>query len=287
MDAGDRFIGANDRSIDADDRTIVAAAGRRRVSRRDGGVPVPPSGTGGSPRRARVRCARADTRVAVAPDAATGSRVLAGMKNLIALLVAMIAASASAASPVLIPTLYAGPGAFGTRWNTAVVLNNHTTADFRSPGVTFGIICFIPEGCRSDTIPAGGFGDIASPHAANGLLLYLPDDQTDISFMARFAASPRNTLAGGADLPPLPPPRISLRPPPSPPLRVAWRGRGREPRAGRRCASTVPTCNLERPSPSSFDLGLTSKDSRSHRRSSSWGFLHSLPRAQSTRHLRN
>jgi len=113
----------------------------------------------------------------------------------------MIAASASAASPVLIPTLYAGPGAFGTRWNTAVVLNNHTTADFRSPGVTFGVLCVIPEGCTSDTIPAGAFGSIAAPYAANGLLLYLPDEQTDISFMARIAASPRGTLTGGTELP--------------------------------------------------------------------------------------
>ena len=136
----------------------------------------------------------------------------------------MIAASASAASPVLIPTLYAGPGAFGTRWNTAVVLNNHTTADFRSPGVTFGIICFIPEGCRSDTIPAGGFGDIASPHAANGLLLYLPDDQTDISFMARFAASPRNTLAGGTELPVVREREFSRRALHLPYVPVSWEG---------------------------------------------------------------
>jgi hypothetical protein len=113
----------------------------------------------------------------------------------------VVASLLLAASPVLIPTLYNGPGAFGTRWSTAVVLNNHTTAEFRSPGVTFGVLCPIPEGCLSDVVPAGAFGGIASPNAANGLLLDLPDEQADIAFMARLAASPRNALTGGTELP--------------------------------------------------------------------------------------
>lgn len=104
-------------------------------------------------------------------------------------------------SPVLIPTMYNGPGAFGSRWSTLLVLNNHDSEAFSSPGVSFGILCAIPEGCTSADVPPGAFGTIATPLPPNGLLLYLPSADTPVSFVARFAATPRSAVAGGSELP--------------------------------------------------------------------------------------
>jgi hypothetical protein len=73
---------------------------------------------------------------------------------------------------ILIPTLYSGPGAFGSTWWSSVVVNNHSAADFGSPGVKFSIVCPIPEGCESPTVPSGQFGVIATPRPAAGLLLH-------------------------------------------------------------------------------------------------------------------
>ena len=105
------------------------------------------------------------------------------------------------AALILIPTLYNGPGALGSRWNTTVVLDNHMDAPLTSPGVTFGILCPIPEGCFSSSVPAGSFGSIISPLPANGLLLYVPSEDAPIAFAARFGASPRNVLSQGSELP--------------------------------------------------------------------------------------
>jgi hypothetical protein len=108
---------------------------------------------------------------------------------------------AATPSPVLIPTLYSGPGALGSRWFSSVVVNNHEPTSFKSPGVIFDVLCPIPEGCTSDEIGPGEFGAIESPLPANGLLLYLPSESAHIAFMARLAASPRNSLYGGTELP--------------------------------------------------------------------------------------
>src|SRR5204862_7885764 len=83
---------------------------------------------------------------------------------------------------VLIPVFYNGPGAFGTEWHTGIVINNHSQDSLSSPGVTFAIICPIPEGCTSDRVPSGQFGSIIEPSAPNGLLLTLPGDGRDIAF---------------------------------------------------------------------------------------------------------
>src|SRR5258706_16237827 len=75
-------------------------------------------------------------------------------------------------STILIPTLYSGPGAFGSTWWSGVVINNHSSAGFSSPGVQFAVECPIPEGCTSDTVEAGQFGSIVQPRPATGLLLH-------------------------------------------------------------------------------------------------------------------
>lgn len=108
---------------------------------------------------------------------------------------------ARAVSVVLIPTLYIGPGAFGSRWSTLLVLNNHMDVAFASPGVTFVTLCGLPEGCVSETVPPGSFGSVEGPRPINGLLLYLPAEDAAIIFMARLAALPRNTSAEGTELP--------------------------------------------------------------------------------------
>jgi hypothetical protein len=124
------------------------------------------------------------------------------MKKLLAISL-LFSVPALAVSPVLIPTMYNGPGAFGTHWATAVMVNNYASAPFSSPGVLFTVLCTIPEGCLSDTLLPGGVGGIGGPYPppANGLLLYLPDPETDTAFMARIAASPRSPLYGGTELP--------------------------------------------------------------------------------------
>ena len=75
-------------------------------------------------------------------------------------------------STILIPTLYSGAGAFGSTWWSSVVINNHSSAGFSSPGVQFAVECPIPEGCTSDTVGAGEFGEIVGPRPAAGLLLH-------------------------------------------------------------------------------------------------------------------
>lgn len=126
------------------------------------------------------------------------------MKTIGVTLCCMLAAAIALASPspVLIPTMYSGPGAFGSRWSTTVLLNNHERTALTSPGVTFWTFgCPIPEGCLTNDIPPGEFGFIDAPRAANGLLLYLPSVDAQIAFMARLAAAPRHTGTGGTELP--------------------------------------------------------------------------------------
>src|SRR5262245_6003960 len=106
-----------------------------------------------------------------------------------------------AASVVLIPTLYVGSGAFESRWNTVVVLNNLSATAFTSPGVRFVVLCTPDTSCESDAVSPGTFASIASPRPANGLLLYLPSDDAPITFTARIAAAPRNADTEGTELP--------------------------------------------------------------------------------------
>ena len=89
-----------------------------------------------------------------------------------ALTLLAISPAVAQSSTILIPTLYSGPGAFGSTWWSGVSINNYSSADFSSPGVQFRILCNIPEGCTSDSVPAGEVGDIYGPRPAAGLLLH-------------------------------------------------------------------------------------------------------------------
>ena len=53
--------------------------------------------------------------------------------------------------PVLIPVFYAGPGAFGSQWNTQLTVLNNSDAPLTS--IPYIYQCPIPEGCMS-AIPA-------------------------------------------------------------------------------------------------------------------------------------
>jgi len=109
--------------------------------------------------------------------------------------------SAVLQTTILIPTLYNGPGAFGSRWWSAVVINNHSDVAFSSPGVQFGIECPIPEGCQSSSIPQGQFGVVAGPAAANGLLLHGdPAVLASLAFHGRFGQG-TNYLTNGTEIP--------------------------------------------------------------------------------------
>jgi hypothetical protein len=88
---------------------------------------------------------------------------------------------------ILIPTLYNGGGVFGSTWWSNVVLTNQAAVPFASPGVTFAVLCPIPEGCFSSQVPAGQFGAIATPRPANGLLLYASSEfASKLAFQGRF-----------------------------------------------------------------------------------------------------
>jgi hypothetical protein len=104
-------------------------------------------------------------------------------------------------STILIPTLYSGPGAFGSTWWSGVAINNYSSADFSSPGVQFGVLCPIPEGCTSDTLPAGEVGDIVGPRAAAGLLLHGESEVLSLlAFQGRFGQQSFN-FTDGTELP--------------------------------------------------------------------------------------
>src|SRR5438067_5752443 len=124
------------------------------------------------------------------------------MKFVTLLLSALLQSGAGwAASAVLIPTLYVGSGAFDSRWNTVVVLNNLSATAFTNSGVRFVVMCTPDNSCESDAVPPGAFASIATPRPANGLLLYLPSDDAAITFTARIAAAPRNADTEGTELP--------------------------------------------------------------------------------------
>jgi hypothetical protein len=108
---------------------------------------------------------------------------------------------AGSPSRVLIPTLYNGPGALGSRWFCGVLVDNREPTPFKSPGVSFKALCTIPEGCTTDQVDSGGWGQLWDPLPVNGLLLYLPSENAHIAFMARLAASPRSPISGGTELP--------------------------------------------------------------------------------------
>jgi hypothetical protein len=126
------------------------------------------------------------------------------MAMLLTLLLAAVAMAAdSPLTPILIPINYNGPGAFGSAWWTRIVLNNHTTAPFATPGVLFRIVsCPIPEGCLSESVPASDYGQIESPEAAGGLLLYASSDTArDLAFQARFGLGSSDDVSTSCELP--------------------------------------------------------------------------------------
>ncbi|HKO01874.1 MAG TPA: hypothetical protein VJ032_09295 [Thermoanaerobaculia bacterium] len=123
------------------------------------------------------------------------------MKKLLLLL--LIAASAEAADQkILIPIFYNGPGA-GVSWTSALIINNKMSQPFRSPGVSFGIQCFIPEGCIADAVPSGQLGALALNRAPGGLLLTAPAEEADkLVLRLEIGATPRNPiLVAGTAIP--------------------------------------------------------------------------------------
>lgn len=95
----------------------------------------------------------------------------------------------SAVTTILVPTLYNGPGAFGSQWWSRLVVNNHSPLAFSSPAVSFLVVCPIPEGCVRAEVAPGDFGAVESPNPATGLLLYSTVDLArDLAFSARFGS---------------------------------------------------------------------------------------------------
>jgi hypothetical protein len=111
-------------------------------------------------------------------------------------------AAFSADQKILIPVFYNGPGA-GAAWRSALVINNKMSQPFRSPGVTFGILCPIPEGCFADAIPAGQFGALVLSSAPGGLLLMAPAEEVEkLVLRLEISAVPRSPIIlGGTAIP--------------------------------------------------------------------------------------
>jgi hypothetical protein len=99
----------------------------------------------------------------------------------------------SPTTPILIPTLYNGPGAEGSTWWSWVLVDNHSPETLSSPGVWFTRYCApIPERCRSTILPAGEGGVLDEPRPAQGLLLHAPIDiASDLAFKASFGSGKR------------------------------------------------------------------------------------------------
>jgi len=104
---------------------------------------------------------------------------------------------------VLIPILYVGADSGGVQWAAAAIVQNRSTETISNPGVEFFVECPIPEGCLADELLPGYSGAIvAPPRAAGGLILSVPKAIGDqLIFSSRVAASPRNVLDDGTDLP--------------------------------------------------------------------------------------
>ena len=112
-----------------------------------------------------------------------------------------ITVTASATQEILIPVYFNGAGA-GSTWQTFLVINNRMSTPFSSSNVQFLIPCFIPEGCISDSIPAGQFGSPALPTSASGILFFAPDGEADkLVFRLAISARPRNALERGTEIP--------------------------------------------------------------------------------------
>ena len=114
---------------------------------------------------------------------------------LVFLLLLFVYSSASAQEEtdtvILIPTMYVGPGAFGSTWWTVVIVTNHSDAPFASPQSVFRVQCVIPEGCTTPQLAPGQFGVLFSPRLANGLLLYAPAVVAEnLAFSAHFGSGP-------------------------------------------------------------------------------------------------
>jgi len=113
-----------------------------------------------------------------------------------------VATVLAAVTPVLVPTFYEGPGAFGSQWRTTVVVNNLSDSQLSGNGVMFRTVCSIPEGCSTPQVEPGQFGSIESPQAPNGILLYPTAEQAEkVAFSAHFASFPRQAFTGGSELP--------------------------------------------------------------------------------------
>jgi hypothetical protein len=121
---------------------------------------------------------------------------------IVALAIVLLAAGSVSAATILVPTLYVGPGALGSRWYSNVVVNNHSAVPFSSPGVQFLVHCPIPEGCFSAEVAPGAYGHIVAPRPAEGLLLTAPDGiAEDLAFQARFGQEEQFRAVNGAELP--------------------------------------------------------------------------------------
>jgi hypothetical protein len=125
------------------------------------------------------------------------------MKSRLFLIALFLASAANAADQkILVPIYYNAPGA-GVTWRSALAITNKMSQPFRSPGVMFGIMCPIPEGCQSDMVPPGEFGALAVGNAPGGLLLLAPADEADkLVLRLEVGAAPRSLIVvGGTAIP--------------------------------------------------------------------------------------
>ena len=118
----------------------------------------------------------------------------------IALLALAVTASA-ADQKILVPIWFNAPGA-GATWQTFLIVNNRTSKPYSSSNVQFLIQCPIPEGCFSDSIPAGQFASVVSPTSRGGILFTAPAEDADkLIFRLAIGARPRDVNVRGTEIP--------------------------------------------------------------------------------------
>jgi hypothetical protein len=106
---------------------------------------------------------------------------------------------------VLIPVAYTGAGAHGSFWNTEIHAINRSTTDWRTPGVTFHLVCPLPIGCFLEALAPDQIGVLTADdtylQAPHGMFIYLPEGQPGaVSLWGRVRVS-RFFPYGGTDLP--------------------------------------------------------------------------------------
>jgi hypothetical protein len=110
----------------------------------------------------------------------------------------MALANGAAAEKLLIPVFFRPQAP--PKWGMDLFIMNHSTEPVRGSGVTFVVICPVPEGCRADNVPPRALATVDGADAPSGLVIEAADP-TAVSVSARIFVTPSGVTLAGAQLP--------------------------------------------------------------------------------------